>query len=105
MEVLLKKNNLYANAIVIEDLVEQNSVMIREPLELRKDSKIEYHTVTEFDRIDLIAYKYYKDIVTDASKYWWLIADINSIDNPLDLTSLVGVKIIIPNLTDNLLNR
>ena len=104
MELLLNKNNLYSNAIVIEDLEEGNSLLLRDNVELKKNTKIDYHIVKDYDRIDLIAYKYYKNIVPDSSKYWWLIADVNNILNPLDLSDLIGVRLIIPNLSENLLN-
>ena len=50
-----------------------------------------FHQVTEADskRIDLIAYKYYKDV-----RLWWVIAEANDIINPLELQ--VGSILRIP---------
>lgn len=50
------------------------------------------HTVTQSDRIDLLAYKYYGD-----PKKWWLICDANpEVFFPLDLLEEPGKRIIIP---------
>ena len=50
-----------------------------------------FHQVTDADskRIDLIAYKYYKDV-----RLWWVIADANDVLNPLELQ--VGSILRIP---------
>lgn len=95
-ELELKYNNLYINGVIIGtpdgDLLQRDSIIFQE------DSNTQYHTVTQFDRLDLLAYKFYKDLVDDSSKFWWVIADVNNIMNPLDLTDLIGKKIIIPDI-------
>ncbi|MDD1725056.1 MAG: hypothetical protein LUQ07_08000 [Methanospirillum sp.] len=48
------------------------------------------HTVRETDRLDLLAYTYYKD----PTKFW-LICDANNVMHPSDLL-VPGKKIIIP---------
>ncbi len=57
------------------------------------------HTVTVYDTIDLLAWKYYNAKRENADKYWWLIADANKIHNPLDLSNYVGKQIVIPDIT------
>lgn len=49
------------------------------------------HPVTDSDTLGSLAYDYYGN-----SKYWWIIADINKIFNPFELT--VNSNLIIPNL-------
>lgn len=51
----------------------------------------EYHRVTQGDvnRIDLIAYRYYRDC-----NLWWIIAEANNVLNPLKLE--VGSVLRIP---------
>ena len=63
----------------------------RQPLGLREDNSDLFHTVTDYDskRIDLIAWKYYRDV-----KLWWIIADYNAIANPLEIP--VGTTLRIP---------
>lgn len=49
------------------------------------------HTIMEGDTLTLLAYRYYGEPL-----YWYLIADINNVLNPFDLS--IGVKLIIPNI-------
>jgi nucleoid-associated protein YgaU len=48
-----------------------------------------FHTVTEGDRIDLIAYRY-----LGSAELWWIICDYNDISFPLEIR--VGVVLRIP---------
>ena len=52
----------------------------RQPLKLREDASDLFYTVSDCDRIDLIAYKHYGDV-----RLWWVIAEFNNITNPLEL--------------------
>lgn len=100
--ILLRENNLYQNGEVIQfDNGEQ--LLLRPLVVIEGTLTDEYHIVKNNDRLDLLAYRYYKDEVADASKYWWVIADANIIENPLDLTGWVGKEILIPNITKALL--
>ena len=96
-ELVLKENNPYSIGYVV-DFNETESILVREPLIIKGDETDKYHTVTEFDRIDTLAWKYYRNFVEDASKYWWIIADANNIHNPLDLSDFVGKQILIPDI-------
>lgn len=96
-DLILKENNAYSIGYVVEfDEVEK--ILVREPLGIKGDESDRYHTVTDFDRLDLLAWKYYQNYVEDASKYWWLIADANNIQNPLDLEEFIGKQILIPDI-------
>lgn len=101
-QVLLKHNNLFREGRIIVDDFDQR-MLERDLVVFVESSNNKYHIITEFDRLDLLAYKYYNNIVEDSSKYWWLIADVNQIRNPLDLSLLVGQRIIIPDLNRHLL--
>lgn len=57
-----------------------------------------YHTVKYGEVITGIAYKFYKNKVERPSRYWYIIADANNIQNPLDLSSLVSVEIVVPDI-------
>lgn len=63
----------------------------RPPLRLPAHATDVFHRVTDADRyrIDLIAWKFYRDV-----RLWWVIAEVNSIGNPLDLQ--VGTVLRIP---------
>lgn len=103
MELILRENNLYRNGFVI-DFGGGEEALLRNPLILEGSIEDEYYTVRADDRIDIIAYDRYKNYVADSSKYWWVIADANTIINPLDLSKWVGKEILIPNILNVLLN-
>lgn len=98
MDLILRENNLYRNGVLIEFEGTDEVLLSRDLLDIEGTLQDSYHTVLESDRLDLIAYKYYKNKVSDSSKYWWVIADANAIYNPLDLSELVGEEILIPNI-------
>lgn len=97
MSETVRDNNLYANgAVIVFDNGEE--ALYREPLVIEPKNDDKYHTVTTFDMLDALAYKYYSPFVEDASKYWWVIADANNIQNPLELEEYVGKQILVPNI-------
>jgi nucleoid-associated protein YgaU len=87
----LAKNNLYANGFIIplqgEELLLKRDKLQYTPVTTRD----KYHSVTDQDTLWNIAYKYYKD-----SKRWHIIADVNNIYNPLELTP--GASLLIPDI-------
>lgn len=102
MDITFKGNNLYRNgAILLFDNGE--GLLVREPLELTGSSEDLYHRVVYNDRLDLLAHKFYSGTMDDASKFWWVIADANNIENPLDLSEFVGKEILVPNILNTLL--
>lgn len=62
----------------------------RRPINHQEDINDIIYTIKEGDRLTNIAYKFYGNPLL-----WYLIADVNQIDNPLFLE--VGKNIIIPN--------
>lgn len=103
MELILKSSSLYRNAVVAVFDDTDEGLLIRDPLNLKGEQQDMYHKVVELDRIDLLAYKYYGSRIKDASKYWWIIADANNIENPLDLRAFVNKQILIPNILNVML--
>ena len=99
MSLEVNDNNLYGNGrLIVMDDGSNEELLRREKLSIIGDERDRYHTVKEYDRLDTIAYKYYKNIAEDSSKYWWLIADANNIMNPFDLSEYVGTEILVPDL-------
>ena len=62
----------------------------RQPLKLRQHESDSFYVVTDSDskRIDLIAWKYYRDV-----RLWWVIAEFNNISNPLEIPSGTVLRI------------
>lgn len=98
----LRSNNLYRTGALVQ-LTEGEEILTRTELETVGTIEDFYHTVRENDRLDVLAWKYYGKRVEDASKYWWIIADANKIQNPLDLTAWVGKSLLVPNINNALL--
>ena len=61
-----------------------------------KNRSVINHTLSAYEvgRLDLIAYKYYGDV-----QLWWIIAQANSIIDPIDGMS-AGDILVIPSLRD-----
>lgn len=98
----LNKYDLYGNGRV-ENYIGGEQYLIRDLMLYPGDEEDRFHTVMETDTITYLAWKYYRDIIENSSKYWWVIADANEIDNPLDLSGYIGTEILIPNLNRILL--
>lgn len=99
----LRGNNLYRNGSIVE-FDNREMLLIRERIAITDDLIKRYHVVKDSDELTVLAHKEYSAIVSDASKYWWAIADANiEIVNPLDLSHLVGKRIAIPDISKVLL--
>ena len=95
----IQGNNLYYNG-VINIYPDGDGELVRDKLVIVAEEGDDYHTVVDGNTLDAIAYAYYSDKVPDASKFWWVLADANAdmIYNPLDLSELVGTKILVPDI-------
>lgn len=91
----LSEYNLYYNGR-IEKLSDGREYLERDLLNHIESEYDVYHTVKEGERIEQIAYNYYKDVTTNPHLYWKYIADVNKIVEPIDLSEYVGLQIIIP---------
>ena len=97
MAIKVRENNLYINGRIIE-FPNGEQLLLRDLLIIKGEQGDEFHTVVNGDRLDVLASRRYRKFVEDASKYWWVIADANSIQNPLDLSEFIGTQILIPNI-------
>lgn len=96
-QLQLRDNNLYANGSVLE-FSGNITLLEREPLKYDGSITDRHHTVIQGETLTGLAYKYYKSISSDPAKYWWVLADVNSIDNPFDISDWIGKDILIPDL-------
>lgn len=103
MEIEVKGNSLYRNGFLVTFEDSDEVLLQRNTIEFEGTIHDKYYVVKIDDRLDLIAYRHYKGIVEDSSKYWWVIADANNIPNPLDLSDYIGKEILIPNILNVLL--
>ena len=91
-----KDHDLYFNGrlLAFED---GEQLLERELISYESRQPDVYHSVQQGDTITYIAWKYYRSFTPNATHYWKYIADANNIENPLDISSLVGSEILIPN--------
>ena len=91
MAIKVPVDNLYANGFSID---------LTQGRKLLKRNKIKYtpsaindrsHRLVEGDTLWSLADRFYQN-----SKLYHIIADVNNIENPLDITALVGTELIIP---------
>lgn len=81
--------DLYTNGNVI-NYREGDSSLHRNKVVHSEDLEDAIHTITQGETLTYLANRYYKD-----PKLWYLIADVNDIENPMCLK--IGLDIIIPN--------
>ena len=86
----MSQDNPYDRGTLLNYL-EGDQSLERKPVLYTPSVGDRFHIIKDTDQLDGIAFKYYKN-----SKLWWLIADVNSIFNPFELTT--GDKLIIPDL-------
>lgn len=91
----VKDFDLYSNGF-IEEFADGFKYLERNEIEYTGNDTDRFHTVKAIDTITKIAAKKYKNILELPHQYWWIIADANDIENPMDLTSLIGEEIVIP---------
>jgi len=87
---ILRQNNPYSTGKVTT-FTSTPSLLERGKLAYTPTLDDELYEVTEGEDLTTIAGLKYAD-----SKYWWVIADANDIENPLDITG--HNSLIIPNL-------
>lgn len=87
-------NNPYRNGIVLVfgDSLDDESALYRYKYNYVKSANDKVHTVSEFDDLCNIAFWYYGN-----SKWWFLIADANQLENYWELPPS-GSTLIIPDL-------
>ena len=91
----LRDTNLYSNGSIIQ-VNTSIKLLYRNKVKFVGDLEDKYHRVTESDRLDLLAWKYYTNFSDNPQELWWVLADANNIHNPFDLSDWVGKEILIP---------
>jgi nucleoid-associated protein YgaU len=95
----LENTNPYANSNILE-FADGTSELERIPYEYTVTGNETTHIIHQKDTLDSIAHTYYQDFTENAVDLWIMLAEINGIDYPLDLSPYVGKKLIIPDFFD-----
>jgi len=99
MSTDLNTNNLYANGSIVQ-FENGEQILIRPKFTIDQFTNFDYYTVTQGEELTSIAQRVYGRKVKDPSKYWGVIADVNNIFDPLDLSKLVGTDIYVPDILE-----
>ena len=93
----LKNENLFQTG-QIEQFSDGSEILTREQLKYVATGKEKLHIVKQGETIRGLAFLYYKNMSSEPQNWWWLIADVNRIENPLFLSEIIGLTITIPDL-------
>lgn len=104
LELRIRRFNMYQTGKVYDFPNDGEKALLRDKIIYKPTIYDETHTVKTNDTIWGIAYQHYRDKVPNPSRYWWIIADVNNIFKPHDISELIGTKIIIPSITNVELN-
>ena len=90
MAVELKDNNIYANPRgYVVQYTNEIQALERRIVPVKADRTDKYHFFRAGDDLMRITYTYYKDVVIETARYWWLIADRNNVFDPFENTKIV----------------
>lgn len=78
--------------------LESGNYTTRTPIVWQPQPNDKYYAIKKDDTLESIAQNAYQAYKENACLYWWLIADVNKIYTPLDLSNYIGKKIIIPDI-------
>ena len=93
----LSQDNPYADGIVFE-YEDGSQELERNAYNYAISGLEKIHTVSEGETLEGIAYQYYRKMVNNPGRYVVLLAEVNQIDNPLNLSDLTGTQLIIPDV-------
>jgi len=97
LNLKLRDNNLYATGELLT-FPNGDQLLERKDLDYTAQVSDDYHRVMDTDTLDYIAWLFYQEKVDDPSKYWWIIAEVNDIENPFDISEFVGKDLLVPDI-------
>lgn len=97
----LDLDNMYASGKLFN--MDDGQLLLRSNITTEGKEDDIYMILREGQTLNHLAWVAYKDKVENPSRYWWVIADANNIQNPLDLSSFVGTELLVPNIDKILL--
>lgn len=94
----LRQNNPYSVGVIFQ-FPEGDVLLDRTPITVLPSQSDRYYTVEQGETLWTIAGR--KDVYGEA-KFYWILADVNQIDNPLDITP--GITLTVPTLASAILS-
>jgi hypothetical protein len=90
-------NNVFSLGRII-NFEDKTQILERDKLIISPKTGDNWHTVKTDDRVEQLAWFYYRHFVEGPMYYWFVICDANNITNPLDLSEFIGKEILIPDI-------
>jgi|TARA_R110000851_G_scaffold1514_4_gene5626 nucleoid-associated protein YgaU len=100
LNLSVRKFNMYRTGKVYNFPEQGEKMLERGDLIYNPSVLDKTHTVKDNETIWNIAYEEYQNQVLNPSRYWWVIARVNDIFDPFDLSAFQGKEIIIPSLSN-----
>lgn len=99
-KITLSSINPYALSRRFQQDIGNNTELRRIPQPYKKTNRDFLYKIRQSDTLDAITALFFGNIVADYARHTWKIVDANPtlITNPLDISTLVGQKIIIPDV-------
>lgn len=96
----LNNTDLFSYNGLIRVLEDSTEELERTTVAYTLNEKDKPYIIQKEDSLEKIAYQFYKTLSPTPERFWFYIADVNAekINNPLDLSDLLGQTIIIPDL-------
>jgi len=87
LPIELTQSDLYQNGRIIQLSSEDGDelLLLRDLLPVRQELTDRYERGSEGDELPLLAFRYYRQIVSNANQYWWIVADRNGVFDPLSV--------------------
>lgn len=102
----LRQNNRFAGGS-IETFADNTQELVAPNYEnaLLAVKDYQLKSISVGNEITCIAHEVYKNIVSDAGKFYWLLCEANDIDKAWELDNLAGSDLVIPDIVQFKLNR
>lgn len=99
MSLQLKESNLYARGTV-DEYPDGTLELNRPDINYEPQPSDRLYRVMPTDTLPRIAHEQYQGQVRDPHEYWHVLSQANGIENPLDLSELVGEDMIVPDVIE-----
>lgn len=100
LNLSVRKFNMYQTGRVYDFPDDNEKALERGELVYNPSVFDKTHTVKNNETIWNITFEEYRGKILNPSRYWWVIARVNDIYDPFDLSEFEGKDIVIPSLSN-----
>jgi hypothetical protein len=97
LPIELTQADLYQNGRVIQFSSDSDELLLlRDLLPVRQEQTDRYERGSEGDELPLLAFRHYRQVVSNANQYWWIVADRNGVFDPLSVNFINSEGDLLP---------